>query len=465
MRRANSSCSMASFADLPDEILLEVWTYICPDDIENFALVDRKLHILGRKVMQKHQGLKKLYSLVSNQQRGSFISASRPTARSELLIHMVTDIANDARVASYVKELRMEDHSRTWGDGPSHDGDAERKEATEANLDLLLDLMEQCPYVLASEARTWWMEMGLGSEDAMLGILLYLLPNIRTIRFVPYMFDFLNCFKMLNRLSEDPYSTSLSQLTELIVDCPEPDGTADLTLLSTFAKLPSMAIISAENIAEDADIGGRPEERRQLFHPQISNVKELSLVEANIPPKVLRDFLSMFTCLRSFTYKPYASSYDRSYTIHEFDPLCIRNALADYTKDTLRHLEILSLKAESKYMGGVRNFKFLTTLVTNWSLLLREESCRDSRLVDALPASIQTVSLLVNKRFDAQHEKGTIEHLAKAKPFQVPRMRTLRLFQITEDAVKILSAGTLLQDAEAVRLALSFGTTTLPYPE
>ena len=46
---------------LPNELLVQIWTYMSPKDIENMSLVNRHFHNLGHHHIQEHRRLKQRY--------------------------------------------------------------------------------------------------------------------------------------------------------------------------------------------------------------------------------------------------------------------------------------------------------------------------------------------------------------------------------------------------------------------
>jgi len=175
---------MARFGDLPDETILGIWPYIYPNAIESFALTCRKIYDLGAKAVTEHNRLRKLYRVLVNEPSENTERGLTKAPRSELLINPLVDIMRETRIAHYVKEVRMQYCSDCWG---NIFDDAQRKRETYRHLHTLSRLLERCKYLRQQEATEWWDQIKIGNEDPMLGLLLYLLPDVRTIRFDPYI--------------------------------------------------------------------------------------------------------------------------------------------------------------------------------------------------------------------------------------------------------------------------------------
>lgn len=88
---------MASFQDLPDELLIDIWGYMLePEDVESFALVSKRVYSLSTPFVIEHTYLKKQFSsmVVSRGKRDS--------AQIELLEQML----RNPRAAFYVRQLQ-----------------------------------------------------------------------------------------------------------------------------------------------------------------------------------------------------------------------------------------------------------------------------------------------------------------------------------------------------------------------
>ena len=51
---------------LPNELLVQIWSYMSRKDIESLSLVNRHFHNLGRQYIQEHRRLKQRYQRVQN---------------------------------------------------------------------------------------------------------------------------------------------------------------------------------------------------------------------------------------------------------------------------------------------------------------------------------------------------------------------------------------------------------------
>ena len=448
---------MARFGDLPEETVLGIWPYIHPNAIESFALTCQRFYHLGAKAITKHNRLRKLYGVLVNEpSRDTRLGLSK-APRSELLINLLVDIMRESRIAYYVKEFRMQYCSDCWDDIFD---DAERKRETYRHLHVLSYLLEGCKYLRQQEVTEWWDQIKIGNEDPILGLLLYLLPAVRTIRFDPCTREPALCLGLIRRVAQDRKCLALSRLNEVRVEAPEPNGTEDLSALSTFANLPSVSKLIGLRIADDGDVnrGNRADQIRPDFRPKASNVKMLELRDVNLPLKTFNLLLGMFKSLQSFTYTP-CSTYWQNERMYEFDSFVIRRAVALHAKDSLKTLTLVACDRKKEYMGTIHDFKSLANLTTNWGLLLPPGHIDSCTLAATLPPSIEEVTLLVDDKFNAWRGKRLIRHLLVCTRYEHPGLGDFSLKHLAVPAMEILENDKTVEIAQATGLTLRLDNT------
>ena len=123
-------------------------------------------------------------------------------------------------------------------------------EALPEYVPLLLD----CPYVTPEAHVEWFQEIQSGDEDAMIALILTLLPRLQTLQIEPYPNDFylkLIVRRIASASQRSDQPQALSQLEALIV---LKDGVAegtDIEMIECFAALPPMRHIKAVNSWEE----------------------------------------------------------------------------------------------------------------------------------------------------------------------------------------------------------------------
>ena len=447
---------MARFSDLADEIVLSIWPHIHPSAVESFALTNRKIYSLGSKSITVHNRLSKLYKVVTNKPTGY-----GKIMRTDLLIKAIVDIIRDPRIAHYVREICIDTCVDCFGAVNTLEDDAERIRETRANLDVISHLLEDCDFVEHREVMIWWCNIEQGNQDPLLGLLLYILPNIRVIRFEPYINEPTLALKLIARIAREGSHPALSKLSELVVEPDEPSGTEDLAVLTTFASLSSVSKLTGKHVSNEyiSDSTFRIKKPFPLFLPKASNVRNVELIESNLPGNIFDQFISTFRSLLSFTYTPCRRNTCTHQTkIHYFDPFVIRNALAFHSGLTLKELTLLACTRRRQYMGTLHSFKSLTHLITDWRLLLPPYSVHRTKLAKALPPSIVDVTLHLDYRFNGRRAKKMIENLCTYKAWDHPNLQIIRFCHLPDIAMHTFLEDDFVKTAKAAGLMLELHT-------
>ena len=96
---------MASFSDLPNELVVEIWSHILqPKDIENFALASKTIRTLAGKILVDHR---KLTRELSTFDIGCSKSRFSPAA-------LLKEILTNPRVALYTKTVVIPGFFGAW---------------------------------------------------------------------------------------------------------------------------------------------------------------------------------------------------------------------------------------------------------------------------------------------------------------------------------------------------------------
>lgn len=448
---------MARFGDLPEETVLGIWPYIHPNAIESFALTCRKIYNLGAKAITEHNRLRKIYRVLVNEpSEETEMGLSKPP-RSELLINPLVDIMREPRIAYYVREVRMQYCSKSWGEMFD---DAVRKRETYRHLDTLSRLLEGCKYLRHSEINHWWYQIKKGNEGPMLGLLLYLSPNVRIISFDSYNIEAGLCLEFIRRMAQDQTSLALSRLNEVTIEASAPDRTEYFSALTTFALLPSVTKIIGRFIDDYGTCDG--EIRTDLigadFRPKASNVKTLELQYVNLRSKIFSRLLGMFKSLESFAYCPCTFRWPAA-KIFDLDSFVIRRAVALHAKDSLKTLTLLTRDRKKQYMGTIHDFRSLATLTTDWGLLLPPGQIDSCMLAAALPISIEEVTLLTDGKFKPRRGRRLIRHLVVCTRYDHPGLGIFSLKHLTVPAMEILGNDKTVETAQATGLTLRLDST------
>ena len=470
---------MASFNNLANETIVNILNYVRVPDIDSFASVSKRLRELVKVYRSDHAQLKEEYSSVwiprCCQPSFPFETQKKPTRH---LVHDIKDFVSAPRYAEYVQQLYINRSRREWNG--HDDDDIDRREQTDANSELLRLLVKQkveSPAVEPSSigwrrAQDLWMdEINDGSEDPLIGLLMTLLPNIRTIHIklsshermfwstALIRYDSLISIKRLNhrsnwwimlnlffsspanmetgccRLRSEPTRLFLSRLTkvELVGSKDAERGRFELDELATFAALPSLRSIIVNGVWD-------PETEDHLFDYETSNVEELAMHDTSVSSETLFDFLGIFRNLRTFDYEPSNPSYCHC----AFDPPHVRSALVGHNRKTLTHLRICANNEPKKKMGSLRNLETLSLLELDLSLLINPRCAKPYDIARNLPDSVERIELHLddNKYELDDYEKvaNIIAQMLMLQTMELPKLQDFRFSRMAEEGAAIMEA-------------------------
>ena len=112
--------------------------------------------------------------------------------------------------------------------------EAERMREIRANLDVISHLLEDCDWLEHPEVTYWWSNIKQGNGDPLLGLLLYILPNIRVICFKPYIVELTLALELVASFVWEGSHPALSKLGEVAVETYQPRGIEDLAVFTMF---------------------------------------------------------------------------------------------------------------------------------------------------------------------------------------------------------------------------------------
>ena len=191
---------MASFSDLPNELVVEIWSHILqPKDIENFALASKTIRSLAGKILVDHR---KLTRELSTFDTGGSKSRFSPAA-------LLKEILTNPRVALYTKTVvipglfyRWESEEKGVNTLKASDPEAGEDESqyrhtpyAEEDMELFKQVMEkakqffdfkhlrQCQTTTSAKYKIDHLRtiMEKGSERPIMVLLLLLFTNLKTV--------------------------------------------------------------------------------------------------------------------------------------------------------------------------------------------------------------------------------------------------------------------------------------------
>lgn len=322
---------MASFADLPVEILVEILQYVLPEDLENFAQTCRKVTLVAQSRLKTHRQLVRKYGFCSS-----------TSGRGQFLKNLLHEVLDQDCIARYIVRL---------------------------DIGKLFETV-----------------FHIRQEESAFAKLLPLLHNLRTLSIEHH--GYFNYLPPFTADAPDALALSLSKLLKVHLGLRPHRFYSSLKRLQVFISLPSLRLLSATS-ARSADLSGWGNyyANEPLF--QQSYVKHLELRDCYINPAELNHFLQCFCHLESFYY---SSPYDSTRNI-TFNPCLIRRGLLNSTA-TLRKMTIQAFGRTKAFIGSLSAFKVLKEIDTEWGFLGPVWG-RDSGVIKYawFPASLQAIRL------------------------------------------------------------------------
>ena len=94
---------MAVFSDLPNELVMHIWSYVIePESVERFALVSKNIYGLAAPFLREHARLKRKYSRLHY------------SHKSQRAADLLRSMLLNPRAALYINEIRIVDWAEHW---------------------------------------------------------------------------------------------------------------------------------------------------------------------------------------------------------------------------------------------------------------------------------------------------------------------------------------------------------------
>ena len=138
---------MATFSDLPNELLYDVLQQCMPEDLENFAQISKRVQAVAKPLLRTHRALIRKYRCFDNRFYGRAAVAS-----------LLLDILTTPHIAHYVREAKVDLSGRY-----------RREEFTRQEIEWLCNLVAESDWLLsgvdATDIRSLQSEMKYQIEN------------------------------------------------------------------------------------------------------------------------------------------------------------------------------------------------------------------------------------------------------------------------------------------------------------
>ena len=358
-------------------------------------------------------------------------------------------------------------------------------------MELLRQKVENTPFILEDEILGWLNALKSGDESAIIALILTMLPNVHSLNLPRSRSAEKFLFGVVKRIVERRDTEALSQLTKVKLLPDDSITFEEFDWVRTFATLPSVKAIEAQDIDRDCDCdnhdddpyGGYTDcvsmcygptspyanynchhlachERQLALLPKTSTVTHLTFTNCIINTRRLFGFLKGLQALESFEY----------YSTYKFsDPDEIVVALVAHAKRSLRKLNLRSdcydpyacyelprrfHIDEMTDAVTLNDLESVKELETEYDLLL---GCgRRGELADVLPSSIEKVHLrrlFRNARYKVQND---VLDMTARKAERLPNLTelTIELHEM-EEGFDTAMTSTMKQRCEEVGVQLN----------
>ena len=408
---------MAILLDLANELLLQILESLTPIEMVSLATSCKRIHTLTQDNLTLHRQRVERYQNVTLW--GCLRHQDQPHP-----IMLLRDICNDWRIAYYTRSLVIECCGKTLDLRTVPVASfAQEYEALKSVLpEITIPVRKMLRMAFGwDEAKVTDVlhETEHGIRGAILGLLVASLPAIKSITFKRYVWRDKLWIDSLKSITDqqDPHSGSseanfLMDVSELNLDQQDESRSFMSWSIVPFVTLPSLRVIRG------ASIDSYSFDSRSLFDPDSfddypftdnhglrpSPVTEIDLQRTSLPANDLGNVLQYVQVLKRFRYDQRRQlDFDQGGA----EPGGITKALLACASHSLERLAITGATAyrsphDKDIKGSLWNFKVLKEihLPSNAFLTDRSYGYRRSlptvdipRLVDVLPASIETVRL------------------------------------------------------------------------
>ena len=408
--------AMPHILNLANEILYQVIAATNPHDIESLAASCKTINILAQPELKRHRELKTKYaSLAFRDLEGLEDPHNDPGVHP---IYVLRDILHDRALAQYpttVRSTPCDSDYHDWLDADQDIPELKGVRAAAAGCEReIQNAIYRCPFIETRERETWRLHIMKGRGEAIFGLLLTLLPHLTSMAIVQQPEGLITqIFKRIVEFQQPTHRVQPQALTKLarIDTAPyysmfDVEPAHEFDYLSQYALLPSMRIITGSSFT--TSVSGIFEWRH---NPGISAVTEINIDRSTVDGESITNLVRGIRALERFSF----SFGDYMPTRVVYQPRKIIRGLELYAKCSLSYLHLTCTLIEMNTTQvddleyNLRVFEKLKQLRIDHTLLSHHDrpclapskeksdqecNCWPQRLVDVLPASLESLELV-----------------------------------------------------------------------
>ena len=426
---------MASFSDLPNELVREVASHLTAEAIERFTLAAEGIYAVGLPLLKEHRELKKRYSdfKILDQAKFDdflFLNSDSPyypvtlnCPRGDSFSNLLTDVLTSHRMAPYVKELRLEGWAPVWGSTTLSPAYGVHIPYTKEQFVLFRQALSR--YVMPTKLATWIEELESGNENPVISLLLILLPNIKSIIFKQCSRRAYEFRKVVQRIKVDclPGTSVLNHLERISLQYEDYQDTAPpqrIDFLGFLLTIPSLKSLYGQHLCK---YHGNLESSCLL--PYSSNVTDLALKTCDLSLAQLGDLFRALKALKKFHYIDNAYKNDTNEA--HWNPGGICRLLSKYAHKSLEVLDLRSETEPIERIGSLRDLEVLKELTLRSPLFGFKRIFQSRSLASQLPESIERISLHDTEIGSGFTLENTIREVIRFKAKRLPRLEKVYL--------------------------------------
>lgn len=253
---------MRSFFDFSNDTFYQIINHIHPDDILNFSVSCKWVHMMTKATLKQHASWTQAYTHV-------VLDGCHRHQNDRHPLRLIRDVCLDWRIGELPKTLELEccgvveldeDDSDVQEDEEEHENETRVDE-----IAIQAIMQDDKGYIEKKAAATGYLDrdqldnlfayIQCGYRGAMIGLLLLILPNLESISFREFTWNAASLTTIAdliadrNLQSHPPRSIALGKLSHIhIFDYKNNPRGEDLEFLVPFAALPSMRKLSGISV-------------------------------------------------------------------------------------------------------------------------------------------------------------------------------------------------------------------------